>query len=102
MFSETYAHASESVLTSPGSTSIRGAAHAGHFRSKRLGNLHGKGAHASRRAVDQDLLAGPDPSAVAKTLQRGEPRQAATAGARKQVQKNSAVTRRLIALLHNI
>jgi len=29
---------------------------AGHFSAERLRDLHGEGAHASRGAVDQDLL----------------------------------------------
>ena len=45
------------------------AAHAGHLRSEHLGNLHGKRPHPSGRAVDQDLLALPNPSSVAETLQ---------------------------------
>ena len=31
-------------------------AYAGHIRAERLGDLHGKRAHASRRAVNQDPL----------------------------------------------
>ena len=39
-----------------------------------LGDLHGERAHASRRAVDQDLLPRLNLSLVAKTLQRGDRR----------------------------
>ena len=38
------------------------AAHAGHLRSECLGDLHGERAHASRRAVDQDLLSRLEPA----------------------------------------
>src|SRR5437879_924341 len=47
------------------------AADARHIRSKRLGDLHGEGAHASRRAVDQDLLPRPNLALVSETLQGG-------------------------------
>src|SRR3990170_1729230 len=45
------------------------ATHPGHVRSERLGDLHGKRTHASRRAVDQDLLTRPNLSFVTQTLQ---------------------------------
>src|SRR2546425_11214803 len=48
------------------------AAHRSHVRSERLGNLDGKGTHASRRSVDQDLLPRPNVSFVTQTLQGGD------------------------------
>ena len=51
---------------------ISRAANAGHICAERLGDLDGERAHASRRAIDQDLLPGLDLSLVAKTLQCGE------------------------------
>ena len=39
---------------------LRRAVHGGHFRSKELGELDGKGADAAPRAVDQHLLSGLD------------------------------------------
>jgi len=49
---------------------IPGAADAGHVRAERLGDLHRERPDASRRAVDQDLLARPDLTLVAQALQR--------------------------------
>ena len=51
---------------------IARAAHAGHLGAEGLGDLHREGADAARRAVDQDLLPGPDPGLVAQALQRRE------------------------------
>src|SRR3954468_21482251 len=51
---------------------LRGAAHTGHLGSEGLGDLHGEGAHASRRADDQHLLPDLDPSVVANRLKGGE------------------------------
>ena len=51
---------------------ISGAAHAGHIGAERLGDLHGEGAHTSRRAVDKDLLPRLNFSSVAQTLQGGD------------------------------
>src|SRR5712692_11346461 len=51
---------------------ISRTAHAGHFRSERLGDLHGERTHASRRAVNQDLLPRLNLSRVAKSLQCGD------------------------------
>ena len=62
------------------------AAHAGHLRSERLRDLHREGAHASRRAVDQDLLPWLDPSrgredpAGRSTRPAGRPPPARTSG----------------------
>src|SRR5215211_1607413 len=50
------------------------AAHAGHLRSERPGDLHGERAHAARRAVDQHLLPRLDLPLVAEALQGGERR----------------------------
>src|SRR5712692_154294 len=50
------------------------AADARHGRSKRLSDLHRERPDASRRAVDQDLLAWPNLAFVSKTLQGGLPR----------------------------
>ena len=47
------------------------AAHPGHVRSEGLGDLDREGTHASRRAVDEDLLPGADMSLVSKALQGG-------------------------------
>ena len=46
------------------------AAHAGDVCPERLGDLHGERTHASRRAIDQDLLPRLNLSLVAETLQR--------------------------------
>src|SRR5216683_189965 len=48
---------------------ISRTAHAGHFRSERLGDLHSERTHSSRRSVNQDLLPRLNLSFVAKTLQ---------------------------------
>ena len=48
------------------------ATYAGYLRPKRLGDLHRKGAHASRSAVDQDLLSRLNVAFVTKALQRGD------------------------------
>src|SRR3972149_721975 len=47
------------------------AAHTRHVRPERLGDLHGKRTHTSRRTVDQDLLPRPNPSFVTQALQGG-------------------------------
>src|SRR5438128_581489 len=47
------------------------AADAGHLGAESLGNLHGEGTEASRRAVDQDFLARLDPPLIAKQLECG-------------------------------
>src|ERR1700722_3741433 len=41
-------------------------AYAGNLHSERLGDLHGEGAHASRRSVNQDLLSRLNVSLVAQ------------------------------------
>jgi hypothetical protein len=48
------------------------AAHTGHARSKRFGDLHGERTHASRRANNQDPLPCLYPSSIAETLKGGE------------------------------
>src|SRR5207248_5651242 len=48
---------------------ISSAAHDGHICAERFGDLHRERAHASRRAVDQDLLPRLDLSFVAYSLQ---------------------------------
>ena len=48
------------------------AAHGGDFGPERLGNLHRKRTHTTRRTIDQNLLPGLDLSLVAKTLQGGD------------------------------
>src|SRR5713101_3356180 len=48
------------------------AAHTGHVRAERLGDLHSERTHASRRAVDQDLLPRLNPSFIAKALKGGD------------------------------
>jgi hypothetical protein len=58
-----------------GEVRIPPAAYRGHFRSERLGDLHGEGSHASRGAVDQDPMSFPDASRILKGLQRGQGRQ---------------------------
>jgi hypothetical protein len=45
----------------------------GDVRTVGLGELHGERSHSPGRAVDQDLLAGFDPSFIANTLQRERP-----------------------------
>src|SRR6266496_4711783 len=50
---------------------VPGAAHARHVGTERLGDLHAEGAHASRCAVDQDLLPGPNLSFVPEALEGG-------------------------------
>ena len=45
---------------------LRRAAHAGDLGAERLGDLHGERADAARRADDQHLLPGLDPSLVAQ------------------------------------
>ena len=50
---------------------IPGAAHAGDFGAEVFGELHGKGAHAARCAIDQHFHAGLDPALVAQGLQGG-------------------------------
>src|SRR5437763_9906918 len=52
---------------------IASAAHSGHICAERLGDLHREGTHASRRAINQDLLPRLKLSLVAKTLQGSEP-----------------------------
>src|SRR5450759_2562743 len=47
------------------------AAHAGHFGAERLGELHSERTQASRRTVDQYLLARLDFSLIAKNLEGG-------------------------------
>src|SRR5437773_12219825 len=47
-------------------------AYAGHIRSEPLGDLHSERTHASRSAVNQDLLPRLNVSLVAKSLQSGE------------------------------
>src|SRR5262249_27280596 len=47
-------------------------AYAGHIGAEPLGDLHCERTHASRRTVNQDLLARLNVSLVAKTLQCGE------------------------------
>src|ERR1700730_10291994 len=49
---------------------ISGAAYAGHVCAERFRDLDGECSHASGSAVNQDLLAGLNFSAVAKRLQR--------------------------------
>jgi len=41
---------------------------AGHFSAIELGNLHGESADSSPRAIDQDLLARPNPTFITQTL----------------------------------
>src|SRR5437879_12852789 len=53
---------------------VLGAAYAGHFRTERLGDLHGEGTDTPRGAVDQHLLSFVNVSLVAQTLQRGDGR----------------------------
>src|SRR2546428_9781303 len=48
------------------------AAHRSHVRSERPSDLDGKGTHASRRPVNQDLLPGPTVSFVTQPLQAGD------------------------------
>src|SRR5450756_1604140 len=48
------------------------AAHTGHGRAERFGDLHGERTYTSRRTVDQNLLTRLNPSFVAQTLQGGE------------------------------
>ena len=55
-------------------SNISRAADAGHICAERLGDLHRERAHASRRAVDQDLLSRLDLALVAQTLQGGDRR----------------------------
>src|SRR3954469_2680823 len=50
------------------------AAHTGHFRSERLGDLHCERANTARGTVDQDLLPRLNPAFIAKALQSGQPR----------------------------
>jgi hypothetical protein len=50
---------------------VSGAAHAGHLRAERLGDLDGEGAHATGGPVDQDVLSGLDPTQVALADQGG-------------------------------
>src|SRR5580704_1455259 len=55
----------------PDHVEIPGAAYAGHFRAKRLGNLHSECSYTSRSTVNQDLLTCLDVPLIAKTLQCG-------------------------------
>src|SRR5271167_1769936 len=55
----------------PDHVEIPGTAYAGHFRAKRLGDLHCECTHTSRSTVNQDLLTCLDVSLVAKALQCG-------------------------------
>ena len=48
---------------------LGGAADTGHVCSGGLCDLHGEGAHASRRAVDQHPVCGPDPTPAPQGLQ---------------------------------
>ena len=48
---------------------ISRAAHGGHFRSKRLGNLHRKRPHPTRRPVNQNFLPGLNMPLIAQALQ---------------------------------
>src|SRR5690349_19403546 len=45
--------------------------HTGHFSAERFGNLHGKGTHTTRGAVDQNLVPGCNLSFIAQGLQGG-------------------------------
>src|SRR5439155_8590897 len=53
---------------------ISRTAHTSHIRAERFRDLHRECAHASRRAVNQDLLTRLDFSFVAKSLQRRDAR----------------------------
>src|SRR5207249_8369198 len=53
---------------------ISGAANASNIRAESFRDLHRECAHASRRAVNQDLLTRLDFSFVAKSLQRRDAR----------------------------
>ena len=50
---------------------VAAAAHAGHLGAERLGDLDGERAHATRRTIDEDLLARLNLAVVAEKLQRG-------------------------------
>src|SRR5882672_1046857 len=53
---------------------IPGTANAGHVGAERLGDLHRERTHASRRTVNQDLVARLNLSLVAQALQRCQSR----------------------------
>ena len=55
---------------------ISRAAHTGHVRAERFGDLHGERTHTSRRTVDQDLLAWLNPSRCEGPARRSIPRSA--------------------------
>jgi hypothetical protein len=61
-----------SAPSEPTNDHVPGAAHAGHLRAEHLGELHGEGADASRRPVDQHLLPRLNPALATKALQGGE------------------------------
>src|SRR2546430_13009829 len=48
------------------------AAHGSDFGPERFGNLDRKCTHATRRAIDQHLVASLDPSLITKTLKRSD------------------------------
>src|ERR1039457_7623639 len=48
------------------------AAHTGHGRAERFGDLHGERTYPARRTVYQDLLPRLNPSLIAKTLKGAE------------------------------
>ena len=58
----------------PNQLEVPGAAHAGDFRTKRLGDLHRERPDASRRPVDQDPGPPSDPAHVTHRDQRGQAR----------------------------
>ena len=76
-FREILSRVINDVICADGSNhfNIPRTAHAGNFRAERFGDLHGEGAHASCRAVNQDFLPRLNLSLVAKTLQGSESRQ---------------------------
>ena len=52
----------------PDEVGLRGAAHAGHVSTERMGQLDGEGADTACRADDQCMLAGLDASDVTQAL----------------------------------
>jgi hypothetical protein len=59
----------------PDQVHVSGAAHAGHLRAERPGDLYGERSHATRRTVDQHLLPRLYPPQVAHAHQGGVPGQ---------------------------
>src|SRR5882762_6485327 len=75
-FSEILFHVVNDLISPDGSNQVRlsRTANTGYVCAERLGDLHGERADASARTINEDVLPRLKLSFVAKTLERGEPR----------------------------